>query len=263
MLRNKKQKTGTFGIIGNPLGHSYSKGFFTEKFAENKLPYRYEEFPIKDIEEFPAILEKSPDLRGMNVTIPYKQAIIPYLDELDETAQEIGAVNVIKITTDAAGNKKLIGHNSDWYGFYDSIKPLLKPEHTKALILGTGGASKGIIYALKRLNIAYKYVSRTQADDQFTYDDLNKEILEEYTIIINTSPVGTSPKVKECPAIPYHLITKNHLCYDLIYNPIETLFLRQAELKGASIKNGFEMLVGQAIRSYEIWEGVTLKHVYK
>ena len=183
------------------------------------------------------------------------------MDKIDDEAKEIGAVNVIKIT-EKNGKRFLKGYNSDWYGFKKSIETKIKPWHTKALVLGTGGASKGVIYALKRLNIEYQYVSRTAKQDCITYDDLNEDYFKQYKIIINTTPVGTFPNVKACPEIPYEYITKDHLVYDLIYNPIRSLFLHQAELKGATIYNGWEMFVYQALRSYKIWENKDWTHKF-
>lgn len=257
MLRKiEKNITKQYGIIGNPLCHSLSPKFFNERFAQKNIPSEYVKFEISSIEEFPNIIKKNPILVGLNVTIPYKQVVIPYLDELDEHAKAMGAVNVVKIETREDGTKYLKGYNTDWYGFTASIKPILKENHKKALILGTGGASKAIAYSLDLLGISYKFVSRKASEGNFTYGDLTDEIIKEHTVLINTSPVGTFPNVKECPNIPYHCITREHVVYDLIYNPIETLYLRQAETCGATIQNGWPMFVNQALKSYEIWEGV-------
>jgi len=252
-----------YGVIGNPLRHSYSPAFFQEKFKEKHLDSSsYVKFELNRIEDITNVLDKNSNLRGLNVTIPYKEVIIPYLTEIDDDARNIGAVNVVKIEKDAADKLILKGYNSDWYGFKKSIETKLKPWHTKALVLGTGGASKGIIYALKQLNIEYRYVSRTAKQNCITYDDLNEDYFKQYKIIINTTPVGTFPNVKACPEIPYEYITKDHLVYDLIYNPIRSLFLHQAELKGATIYNGWEMFVYQALRSYKIWENKDWTHKF-
>ena len=211
------------------------------------------------------VLNDTPNLCGLNVTIPYKEQVMEYLDEIDDEAKEIGAVNVIKIT-EKNGKRFLKGYNSDWFGFTEAIKPFLKPHHTHALILGTGGASKGILYALKKLKINTQFVSRDPSKG-LTYKQLTKEILQQYTIIVNTTPVGTFPEVKHCPPIPYHFLTDKHLVYDLIYNPIRTLFLHQAETRGATTCNGWQMFLNQAHKAYVIWEGKDLitnkKHVEK
>ena len=260
MLRKiEKNITKQYGIIGNPLCHSLSPQFFNERFAQKNIPSEYLKFEISSIEEFPNIIKENPMLVGLNVTIPYKQVVIPYLDELDEHAKAMGAVNVVKVETREDGSKFLKGYNTDWYGFTASIKPILKENHKKALILGTGGASKAIAYSLDLLGISYKFVSRKASEGNFTYGDLTDEIIKEHKVLINTSPVGTFPNVKECPNIPYHCITREHVVYDLIYNPIETLYLRQAETCGATIQNGWPMFVNQALKSYEIWEGVMWK----
>ena len=257
MLRKtSKQITKQYGIIGNPLCHSLSPKFFNERFAEKNIASEYLKFEIESIEEFPNIIKEHPMLVGLNVTIPYKQAVIPYLDELSEDAKAMGAVNVVKVETREDGSKYLKGYNTDWYGFTESFKPLINDSHKKALVLGTGGASKAIAYSLEKLGIEYKLVSRTRRENGLCYEDITDDIMKEHTVLINTSPVGTFPNVKECPNIPYQHITANHVVYDLIYNPIETLFLRQAETCGARISNGWLMFVNQALKSYEIWEGI-------
>ena len=247
-----------YGLIGYPLEHSFSEKFFSKKFSMEKINAKYRLFPIDNINLFPKVLENNPTLCGLNVTIPYKEKIIPLLDELDETAKEIGAVNVIKFTLQLpkgreSGKILLRGYNSDIVGFENSFRPLLKPHHNKALILGTGGASKGVAFVLRKMNIDYKFVSRTPSEGQFSYSELTSEILKEYTLIVNTTPTGTYPKVNECPNIPYSALTENHLLYDLIYNPEETLFLQKGKTQGATIKNGLEMLHGQALEAWRIW----------
>ncbi|MFA9290073.1 MAG: shikimate dehydrogenase [Solirubrobacteraceae bacterium] len=237
------------GLIGKNISYSFSKKFFTKKFEIEKISnYVYNQFDIPEIKEVEKIFEIE-NILGLNVTIPYKEQVIPYLDELSIEAKEIGAVNTIKII-----NNKKIGFNTDCFGFENSIIPLLKTHHKKALILGTGGASKAIKYALNKLAISYKVVSRKENNNEnITYQDLNKEILENYTIIINCSPVGTFPSIENFPLIPYEYISPNHLAYDLIYNPSKTSFLTKCEEKGATIKNGLEMLELQALKAWEIW----------
>lgn len=237
-----------YGIIGNPLGHSFSKGFFTEKFAREGIDAQYLNFQISKIGKITDVLKDNPELRGLNVTIPYKTEVIPFLDEMSEEASVIGAVNVIQIR-----NGHLKGFNSDIIGFTRSIQPLLKPHHKKALILGTGGASKAIRVGLTRLGLEWKYVSRTPREGMITYDDITAETLREYEVIVNCSPVGMFPKVDECPAIPYEFLTADNLLYDLIYNPETTLFMRKGALQGAVVKNGLEMLHLQAIASWKFW----------
>jgi len=238
-----------FGLIGYPLSHSFSKGFFAEKFQKEGISdCIYENFPLEDISQFPALLEQQPDLRGLNVTIPYKEAVLPWLDELSPAAEQIKAVNCIQFHEGIR-----IGFNTDVMGFKRSLQPLLKPHHTNALVLGTGGAAKAVMFVLQELNIPYTVVSRRAHDGIITYDTLDKDIMTAHTIIINTSPLGMYPQVDAAPPIPYELITKHHLLYDLIYNPAETLFLKQGAAKGAAVKNGHEMLVLQAEASWDIW----------
>ncbi|MDR2956155.1 MAG: shikimate dehydrogenase [Prevotella sp.] len=242
-----------YGIIGNPLVQSFSPRFFNNKFEKEGIDAEYLKFEIPSIEEFPRIIQSHPNLKGLNVTIPYKQEIISYLDELDAQAKEVGAINVIKVSCEN-GKTKLKGYNSDLIGFQNSIQSLLKKDiHTKALILGTGGASKAVAKGLENLGIEYIFVSRTAKEGQLTYLDLNKYILDQYKIIINASPIGTFPKVDEAPDIPYQHITSDHLLYDLVYNPAETKFLKQGKEQGAVIKNGAEMLELQALAAWEIW----------
>ena len=237
-----------YGIIGNPLGHSFSKRFFTEKFAREGIDAEYLNFQIPEIGKLTEVLQENPELRGINVTLPYKTEVIPFLDELSDEAREIGAVNVVQIR-----NGHLKGFNSDIIGFTRSIQPLLKPHHRKALILGTGGASRAIRVGLTRLGLEWKYVSRTPREGMITYEDITAETLREYEVIVNCSPVGMFPKVDECPAIPYEFLTQDHLLYDLVYNPENTLFMKKGALQGAVVKNGLEMLHLQAIASWEFW----------
>lgn len=245
----------TYGLIGYPLGHSFSRKYFTEKFKTEDIDAEYLNFEIPEIELFTDILTQHPNLCGINVTIPYKERIIPFLDELDSKASKIGAVNVIKVIRSAeSGKPHLIGYNSDMIGFQNSIAPLInKNIHHKALILGTGGASKAIIQALIDLGVECRYVSRTKSDSRFCYEELDEQIMSEYMVIVNTSPVGTYPNIEDAPAIPYHLLTNQHLLYDLVYNPDMTKFLQRGKDNGATVKNGAEMLQLQADASWLIW----------
>ena len=237
-----------YGIIGFPLGHSFSRGFFTEKFARESIDAQYLNFEIPDANMLREVLHNNPELKGLNVTLPHKQAVIPLLDELSDEAKEIGAVNVIRVR-----DGKLKGFNSDIIGFTESIKPLLQPWHKKALILGTGGASRAIRVGLTRLGIEWTYVSRTPREGMLTYSDLTAEVMQQYMVIVNCSPVGMFPKTGEAPNIPYELLTPKHLLYDLVYNPEETLFMQKGRAQDAIVKNGLEMLHLQAIASWEFW----------
>ncbi|MBQ8865351.1 MAG: shikimate dehydrogenase [Bacteroidaceae bacterium] len=237
-----------YGIIGYPLGHSFSKGFFTEKFARESIDAQYLNFEIPDVAMLPDVLRNNPELRGLNVTLPHKQAVIPLLDEMSEEAKEIGAVNVIRIR-----DGRLKGFNSDIIGFTNSIKPLLMPHHKKALILGTGGASKAIRVGLNRLGIEWTYVSRSLGEGMLTYADLTPKLMQDYTVIVNCSPVGMFPKVDAAPAIPYELLSPQHLLFDCVYNPEETLFMKKGREQGATVKNGLEMLHLQAVASWDFW----------
>ncbi|WP_457618782.1 shikimate dehydrogenase family protein [Lutibacter sp.] len=240
-----------FGLIGKNISYSFSKKYFTEKFHKLGLDtFRYYNYDLPEIDEFPFILyQREEDFKGFNVTIPYKESIMKYLDEVEEEALEIGAVNTIKVTSE----NKLIGYNTDVYGFQKSIEPTLKKHHKNALILGTGGASKAVSYALNKLEIQNKFVSRKSLESNFLYSDLNENIIEKYTVIINCTPLGTHPNVENSPSIPYQFITNKHLLFDLIYNPAETKFLKEGKKRGAIIKNGYEMLELQAEKSWEIW----------
>ncbi|MDP4271162.1 MAG: shikimate dehydrogenase [Bacteroidota bacterium] len=242
-----------YGLIGYPLSHSFSQGFFNEKFQSEGIEATYENFEIPTIEDLQKILLANPELNGLNVTIPYKEQVIQYLDELDDTAKNIGAVNVIKFVRDKK-KLKLKGYNSDVIGFSQSISAFLKPHHKKALILGTGGASKAVKYALEKLGIEYTFVSRTAIQGQLFYNELTEEVMKEHTVIVNTTPVGMYPKIDACPDIPYQFITDQHLLYDLLYNPNETKFMKLGEDKGATVVNGLEMLLLQAFAAWDIWQ---------
>lgn len=244
-----------YGLIGYPLKHSFSITYFNEKFQAENIDAEYVNFEIPRIEEFMEVVEENPNLCGLNVTIPYKEQVIPYLDELDKDTAKIGAVNVIKIIRQPKGKVKLVGYNSDIIGFTRSIEPLLQPYHKRALILGTGGASKAVYHGLANLGITSTFVSRTKKNDQvLTYQELTPDIMRQYTVIVNCTPVGMYPKVDNCPDIPYELLTPDHLLYDLLYNPNETLFMKKGKAQGATVKNGLEMLLLQAFAAWEIWQ---------
>jgi shikimate dehydrogenase len=238
-----------FGLVGKNIDYSFSKKYFKEKFEkENLINHSYQNFDIESVFEITQII-KNPNLCGLNVTIPYKEEIIPFLDKISKKAKKIGAVNTIKITKKG----KLKGYNTDFYGFQKSIGFLLNENHKKALILGTGGASKAIAFALKKLGIHYVFVSQKLRRDYLTYEKLNETIFQEYQIIINCTPLGTFPEINSFPNIPYNLLNANHIAFDLVYNPQETLFLKKAKEYGASTKNGMEMLVFQAEKAWDIW----------
>ena len=251
MKERKKRKNNVFALLGKDISYSFSRGYFSKKFKKLGLEnYEYINLDLPKIEEFPVAIKEISGLKGINVTIPYKQDIFSFLDKVDKTARRIGAVNTIKFTK--KGHLK--GYNTDVFGFENSLKPLLKKHHKRALILGTGGASKAIAYVLKKNNIKYKFVSRfPKGKKDISYNDVSGKILKKHQIIINCTPIGTSPNIEKSPNIPYQFITKNHLLYDLIYNPTETAFLAKGKEKGATIKNGLEMLELQAEKSWEIW----------
>ena len=236
-----------YGLIAEKLGHSFSKDIHNRLFDYS---YELKEIPRDELDSF----MRKKDFKAINVTIPYKEKVIKYLDELDpETAKKIGAVNVIKIVSLPKGKKKLIGYNSDIVGFTQSIESMLLPHHKKALILGTGGASKAVYHGLLSLGVEPTFVSRTPSKGQLSYAQLTPGVMAEYTVIVNTTPLGMYPKVEECPDIPYELLTPNHLLYDLLYNPDETLFMRKGKEQGAVVKNGLEMLLLQAFAAWDIW----------
>ena len=242
----KKEKS--FGLIGKNISYSFSRGYFSEKFTRLKLlGYSYDNFDLDAISEFKSLISKN-NLSGVNVTIPYKESIIPYLDYLDKTAKKIGAVNTIKFTDGG-----LKGYNTDAYGFKKAMSTHLKKHHENALILGTGGASKAISYVFERLDIPYKFVSRNPKKGAFSYTELDKSIIEKYKIIVNCSPVGTHPNILDKPNIPYQYIGKEHFLFDLIYNPEKTAFLKEGIEKGAAVENGLRMLQFQAEKAWKIW----------
>ena len=246
----------TFGLIGYPLQHSFSSKFFNEKFQQENIDAEYLNFEIEHIFNLRRILVFNPYLKGLNVTIPYKEAVLTFLDDISAVAKEIGAVNVIKVERSFGDiyGYKLTGYNTDYIGFKNSIALLIQPEfHKKALVLGTGGASKAVCKALDSLGIKWVYVSRQTKENSYTYETLTPDVIAEHKIIINTTPLGTYPNVEESPHLHYSSITSNHLLYDLVYNPTETAFLKKGKEMGATIKNGAEMLKLQALAAWEIW----------
>jgi shikimate dehydrogenase len=243
-----------YGLIGYPLTHSFSKDFFSKKFAKEKIKGTgYENFPLNNIMDFPALINTNPNIQGLNVTIPYKEQIIPYLNEIDPVAAEIGAVNTIRIEY-MGKTKSLKGYNTDAYGFRRSLEEILPADLkiSKALILGTGGASKAVAYSLKQMNIHFDFVS-SSSKSSLSYDVLNKDIIENCNLIVNTSPLGTFPNILEGPAIPYQYLNSKHILFDLVYNPSKTLFLQKGGEQGATICNGLKMLEYQALKSWDIW----------
>lgn len=247
-----------YGLIGYPLGHSFSIGYFNEKFHNEHINAAYINFEIPSIDDFIEVVDSNPELRGLNVTIPYKEQVIDYLDSLSPEAKAIGAVNVIRVTH--KGSKTLLkGFNSDVIGFTRSIEPLLERHHRKALILGTGGASKAVNYGLKSLGLETMFVSRTKRNGVLTYDEITPGIVREYNVIVNCTPLGMYPKTDVCPALPYEAMDSHTLLYDLLYNPDETLFMAKGREQGAVVKNGLEMLLLQAFASWEFWNGKELK----
>ncbi len=242
-----------YGLIGYPLGHSFSRNFFNEKFASEKINAQYVNFEIPNIKYLTKVLNEQTELKGFNVTIPYKQQIIPMLNELDPVAEAIGAVNVVKVMR-RKGRVWLKGFNTDAPAFKGSISPLLEKYHERALVLGSGGASKAVAYALNELGVGSQIVSRTERSGVLTYNDLTSEIMAAHTVVVNCTPVGMYPRTDECPPIPYGQVTSHHLLYDLLYNPDTTLFMHKGAAQGAMVKNGIEMLLLQAFESWRIWE---------
>jgi shikimate dehydrogenase len=240
-----------YGLIGYPLSHSFSKRYFTERFiAEGVTDAEYETYPLPEISQLSALLQSIPDLKGLNVTIPYKEAVLPFLDHPDEVVQKIGACNCINIQ-----NGKLAGHNTDVYGFRRSLSTKLLPHHNQALVLGTGGASKAVCYVLDELNISWKLISRTAGQHAYSYDEISLEIYSTHMLIVNTTPLGMYPNVESLPPLQYEFLTDKHLLFDLVYNPETTAFLQQGLDHQATVLNGYDMLIFQAERSWEIWNG--------
>jgi shikimate dehydrogenase len=247
-----------YGLIGYPLTHSFSKNFFSEKFKREKIDAIYENFEIENISLLPDIIKNNPALTGLNVTIPYKEQVIPLLDELDHEAHKVGAVNTIRISR-SGKNYDLKGFNTDICGFESSLKPLLKSYHKMALILGTGGASKAIKYVLKKLEIDYISASIEELkENEIRYEEIDKKMMEQRLLIINATPLGTFPEVEKFPPIPYEFLTDKHLLFDLVYNPAITKFMEKGIAAGADVKNGYDMLVMQALESYSIWNETSM-----
>ena len=243
-----------YGLIGYPLGHSFSISFHNQRFADEGINAKYLNFEIPSIDDLPAVLGSNPELKGLNVTIPYKEKVIPFLDYVSPEARAIGAVNVIRVVHE--GKKiSLRGYNSDVIGFTQSIEPMLEPYHKKALILGTGGASKAIAFGLKSLGLDSVFVSRYERPNTIQYERITPEVVKEYNVIVNCTPLGMFPKTEECPLLPYEALDERNILYDLIYNPDETLFMKKGAAQGAQVKNGLEMLLLQAFASWEFWEG--------
>jgi shikimate dehydrogenase len=254
-----------YGLIGYPLTHSFSKKYFSDKFSKEGYEDReYELYPLQNLSDLPELINDTHDLCGLNVTVPHKIGVMFYLDKIDPAAREIDAVNCIKIVNHqpveaffsgelSSMKVRLEGYNTDAFAFEESLKPLLKKYHQKALILGNGGAARAVAYVLNKLDISYKLVSRRAIGKQLKYKQLTADVMKERLLIINTTPLGTAPNIEECPEIPYDLLTSKHLLYDLVYNPEETEFLKRGKEKGANIKNGLEMLHLQAEKSWEIW----------
>ena len=243
----------TYGLIGFPLSHSFSKKFFTEKFANEKIAnHQYELFPIEDIKSLADLLAENQSLCGLNVTIPHKVSVLPFLNEIEEAAEKIGAVNCICIKR-FEGETYLKGFNTDAYGFQKSLEPLLTNHHRKALIFGDGGAAKAVKYVLEKLSIEYNIVVRKPVEGTILYSEITAEILKSHKLLINTTPLGMSPNTDSFPDIDYTQLGTDHLAYDLVYNPLETAFLAKAATQGAQIKNGLEMLYKQAEKAWAIW----------
>lgn len=241
-----------YGLIGYPLGHSFSISYFNQKFADEGINAKYINFEIPNIENLIEVLHLNPELKGLNVTIPYKEKVLEYLDTVSPEARAIGAVNVIKVLHD--GNKiRLKGFNSDVIGFTQSIEPMLEKHHQKALILGTGGSSKAVSFGLKSFGLETVFVSRYQRPDTICYEDITPEVVSEYNVIVNCTPVGMFPKTEECPPLPYAALDEKNILYDLVYNPDVTLFMKRGAERGANVKNGLEMLLLQAFASWEFW----------
>ena len=242
------------GLIGYPLGHSFSIGYHNQRFADEGINAKYINFEIPSIDSLPEVLNSNPELKGLNVTIPYKEKVIEFLDYISPEARAIGAVNVIRVVHEGK-NIKLRGYNSDVIGFTQSIEPMLESYHKKALVLGTGGASKAIAYGLKSLGIEPVFVSRYERPGTIQYGSITPEVVHEYPVIVNCTPLGMFPKVDTCPDLPYEAMDDKNILYDLIYNPDETLFMKLGAKQGASVKNGLEMLLLQAFASWEFWNG--------
>ena len=243
-----------YGLIGYPLGHSFSVGYHNQRFADEGINAKYVNFEIPTIDQLIEVLSQNPELKGLNVTIPYKERVMPFLDYVSPEARSIGAVNVIRVVHNGQ-NVELRGYNSDVIGFTQSIEPMLEKHHTKALVLGTGGASKAVAYGLRSLGLETVFVSRYERPGTIQYKSITPDVVQEYNVIVNCTPVGMYPKTNECPLLPYEALTERNILYDLIYNPDETLFMKKGKERGAQVKNGLEMLLLQAFASWEFWNG--------
>lgn len=243
-----------YGLIGYPLGHSFSRDYFNEKFENESIDATYINYEIPSIDSLAEIIDTTPKLRGLNVTIPYKEKVLPMLDAISPEAEAIGAVNVIRVTHQG-GKAMLKGFNSDVIGFTKSIEPLLEISHKKALVLGTGGSAKAVSYGLTQLGLETRFVSRTKKAGCLTYQEVSPELIREYSVIVNCTPVGQFPNAEACPDLPYEAMSSQTLLYDLIYNPEETLFLKKGSARMATTKNGLEMLLLQAFASWDFWNG--------
>ena len=246
------QMMTTYGLIGFPLGHSFSAAYFTRKFQEEEIAAEYNNYPMQSVDDVRTFVSDTPQLQGFNVTIPHKESVLPHLDELSIAAQQIGAVNVVKV--ERKNNRiRLLGYNTDFIGFRDSLRPLLTERVHKALVLGTGGASKAVTYALRSMDIEPQLVSRTRRKDILSYEDLDREIIKNHPLIVNCTPLGTFPNIEGAPPIPYEHLTAENILYDLVYNPSETRFMILGKQQGAVVKNGLEMLHLQAQAAWKIW----------
>lgn len=243
-----QQPTKIYGLLGKSLAHSFSPQYFNDKFRDLKLDAEYRLFEVDDISKLRDLVNDHP-ISGLNVTIPFKQTVMPYLDKISENAAEIGAVNTIKILKDG----RLKGYNTDWFGFRQALEPMLKPRHQAALILGTGGSSKAVAFALEQMGVQYLHVSRSKSAQSISYDEIDWTLFNRFQIVINCTPIGMYPNITEAPPVPYQYFSKNHIAFDLIYNPETTLFLSRAANQGATISNGYQMLVNQAEKAYKIW----------
>lgn len=254
-MKSPHQYARLYGLIGCPLVHSFSRDFFNRKFQAEGIDAQYLNFEIQDIGQITEVIARYPNLRGLNVTAPYKRAVIPFLDVLDEDATAVGAVNVIALHRDAATGQllSLSGHNTDVTGFARTLPPFLTPERTRAMVLGTGGAALAVSAALQRHGVTAQLVSRHKREHVLVYEEITRAMVAAHGIIVNATPLGKFPDVDQCPDFPFRFLTPQHLCYDLIYNPEETLFLKRAAQQGAQTKNGIEMLLLQAFDAYDIW----------